>query len=591
MGNCCVKVNTRTDVYSTKKKRKSIVKGPGDPMILGMGAMDHLDDEFQQEKSKHMKSSIVQSHLNSIRESQKSRQSRVTNNYIEMVDEVIVPIYTSQSESNKKPIELDDLTSRNSSTVEVPRLNPKDQEQYHQQESSVRQQSARRSLSVDQKQSVKPHEDLEFDNNTSQNESINQKQIQINSVDIDVDNSQLAFDTYQTQDFINQDSQEILNQSAATQNLTHLNITTQIRDTYTAQHQLENDTSLMMNQSSVSFSNLLLALDKKLLHKSRLTTISRRSNKFNKQQRFESMMMKRELMTNNLANFDQCDSQTRESILKNMKQDLMKSIVEQVEISQRGGSVFQRSNSMEKIKDSQFIIEQEEERKKCMDDDLVEEVDESEEEELADDFLSQLDEIDLDVNQRTSADLINFEEIGALININNFASQLSKQQTKKSPSTKQLLPTISSKNKLQRKHTIDENTNSQPKLTKHSSQTNLNQMQTLQQPQRFLYKAAEDGDQIDEMLENFARLYNVRVPFTRIDKSKYLFGTRLINAYIINGVLMVRVGGGFMTMEEFCEKHSAKETLQIRLRMAKEKKKMPKLIQEVVEKYKIKRFN
>ena len=47
----------------------------------------------------------------------------------------------------------------------------------------------------------------------------------------------------------------------------------------------------------------------------------------------------------------------------------------------------------------------------------------------------------------------------------------------------------------------------------------------------------------------------VNVPINRIDPSKYLFGTKVISAQIINGVLMIRVGGGFMSIEEFVDKH------------------------------------
>ncbi len=51
------------------------------------------------------------------------------------------------------------------------------------------------------------------------------------------------------------------------------------------------------------------------------------------------------------------------------------------------------------------------------------------------------------------------------------------------------------------------------------------------------------------MLEKFCKTHKVKVPIHRIDESKYLFGTKIINAQIINGVLMVRVGGGFMELE------------------------------------------
>lgn len=103
------------------------------------------------------------------------------------------------------------------------------------------------------------------------------------------------------------------------------------------------------------------------------------------------------------------------------------------------------------------------------------------------------------------------------------------------------------------------------------------------------YQALDD-DQIDKMLENFIKNNKVKVPIHRIGQSKYLFGTKLIHAQIINGVLMVRVGGGFMTMEEFVDKHSNKEIIHLRQRMAKEKKKLPKIINELLEKHKVKNF-
>jgi hypothetical protein len=42
---------------------------------------------------------------------------------------------------------------------------------------------------------------------------------------------------------------------------------------------------------------------------------------------------------------------------------------------------------------------------------------------------------------------------------------------------------------------------------------------------------------------------------------------------------MVRVGGGFMTIEEFIDKHSTKEIMNLKLRMVKEKKTLPRVTQ------------
>ena len=84
--------------------------------------------------------------------------------------------------------------------------------------------------------------------------------------------------------------------------------------------------------------------------------------------------------------------------------------------------------------------------------------------------------------------------------------------------------------------------------------------------------------------------HRVKVPINRIDKSKYLFGNKLINAKIVNGKLMVRVGGGFMIIDEFVELHSEKEIFKLRVKMAKEKKKLPKIINELIEKHRVKKF-
>jgi hypothetical protein len=78
------------------------------------------------------------------------------------------------------------------------------------------------------------------------------------------------------------------------------------------------------------------------------------------------------------------------------------------------------------------------------------------------------------------------------------------------------------------------------------------------------YKAVVDNDMIDKMLERFVRENKIKVPIHRIDQSKYLFGSRLISAKIINGILMVRVGGGYMTMEDFVKMHQDKEILMLR---------------------------
>jgi hypothetical protein len=47
---------------------------------------------------------------------------------------------------------------------------------------------------------------------------------------------------------------------------------------------------------------------------------------------------------------------------------------------------------------------------------------------------------------------------------------------------------------------------------------------------------------------------------------------------------MVRVGGGFMTIDEFVGLHQNSEIQKLKIMVAKEKKKVVKIMQEMVEK-------
>lgn len=63
-----------------------------------------------------------------------------------------------------------------------------------------------------------------------------------------------------------------------------------------------------------------------------------------------------------------------------------------------------------------------------------------------------------------------------------------------------------------------------------------------------------------------------------------------MNAVIRNGVLMIRVGGGFMTISEFVDKHAEKELNSLKIRVKKEKKQLDEVVTELVKKFKEKKF-
>ena len=64
------------------------------------------------------------------------------------------------------------------------------------------------------------------------------------------------------------------------------------------------------------------------------------------------------------------------------------------------------------------------------------------------------------------------------------------------------------------------------------------------------YKAVK-GDLVDELLADYINKLNCPVPIKRLQNNMYSFGTRKIFAKIINGKLVIRVGGGYMGIEEF----------------------------------------
>jgi hypothetical protein len=55
----------------------------------------------------------------------------------------------------------------------------------------------------------------------------------------------------------------------------------------------------------------------------------------------------------------------------------------------------------------------------------------------------------------------------------------------------------------------------------------------------------------------------LNIPVKRLEGGKYIFGTRQIMARIINGKLVIRVGGGFMSAEEFIEQYGKIEMLKL----------------------------
>lgn len=73
-----------------------------------------------------------------------------------------------------------------------------------------------------------------------------------------------------------------------------------------------------------------------------------------------------------------------------------------------------------------------------------------------------------------------------------------------------------------------------------------------------VYKATK-GDLVDEMLAKYINIANCPVPIKRLGGGFYLFGLKKIYAKIMNGKLVIRVGGGYMIIEEFISSYAQAE--------------------------------
>lgn len=61
----------------------------------------------------------------------------------------------------------------------------------------------------------------------------------------------------------------------------------------------------------------------------------------------------------------------------------------------------------------------------------------------------------------------------------------------------------------------------------------------------------QSGDDVDALLAEYLKFSNCDVPIWKIGGGYYIFGTKKIYAKIMNGKLVIRVGGGYMVIDEF----------------------------------------
>ena len=67
------------------------------------------------------------------------------------------------------------------------------------------------------------------------------------------------------------------------------------------------------------------------------------------------------------------------------------------------------------------------------------------------------------------------------------------------------------------------------------------------------------GDEVDSLLAYYLSRTTLNLKIERLGGGYYMFGTKKIYCKIINGKLVVRVGGGYMGMEEFISVYGQQE--------------------------------
>ena len=93
------------------------------------------------------------------------------------------------------------------------------------------------------------------------------------------------------------------------------------------------------------------------------------------------------------------------------------------------------------------------------------------------------------------------------------------------------------------------------------------------------------NDPTDAALADYinSRSEPMPVPFTREDKGVYLFGTKRVFIKVENGKIIIRVGGGFMMIDEFVEIYTPLELEKWELSESKESVRHKQVIGKVAQ--------
>ena len=82
---------------------------------------------------------------------------------------------------------------------------------------------------------------------------------------------------------------------------------------------------------------------------------------------------------------------------------------------------------------------------------------------------------------------------------------------------------------------------------------------------RRVYYVPIKGDPVDEKIAFHINACEHYVPVKRLGDGQYLYGQRKIFAKIMNEKLVIRVGGGYMLIDEFLKNYAEAEEIAFKL--------------------------
>jgi hypothetical protein len=84
------------------------------------------------------------------------------------------------------------------------------------------------------------------------------------------------------------------------------------------------------------------------------------------------------------------------------------------------------------------------------------------------------------------------------------------------------------------------------------------------------------------MMANLIRDLDIRIPVRIISKDRYLVGTKVRLAVILNDTITFRVGGGFMSFKEYMAKYADAEIARIKLKIVQTDSNLESVVNQMI---------